>query len=265
MGGDGAPLLLLHGIPGSSQSWQKVGVKLAGRYRVIIPDLLGFGASDAPTNGFYLDEQADAIRGLLNYLQVTRCYLGGHGFGGLLALTLMQRYPELDIRGLILAAADLLPDAHPPLPLRLAQLPGLGPLVAWSITGNWLGLRLFYTALTHNQEEARWRDFRRHLTRPSLALTRRILLRAATERRTRYAQFEAMLPQIDCPTLLLWGDEDPLSRVIIGEQLRALLPDALLKVYAYTGHFIPEERPLETAEDIVLRFHDQPLVIKRAA
>jgi pimeloyl-ACP methyl ester carboxylesterase len=77
-----------------------------------------------------------------------------------------------------------------------------------------------------------------------------------------YGEIEATLPQITCPTLLLWGDEDPFCTVNVAEQVRAVLPDALLKVYAYTGHFVPEERPIECAEDIVLRFTDLPLLIK---
>ena len=262
MGGEGTPLLLLHGLPGSAQSWQKVGLKLASRFRVVIPDLLGFGASDAPHQGFYLDEQAEVIRALLHYLQITRCYVGGHGFGGLLALTLLRRYPELDIRGLILSAADLMPADLQPLPVRLAQVPGLGGLVAWGVAGNRLGLRLAYDTLAQNKEEISWRDFRRHLTRTGTRLTGRIFHRTAAERQMRYADLAPVLPELHCPTLLLWGDEDPLSPVQVAEQLRATLPDAILKVYAYTGHFVPEERSLETAEDIVLRFHDQPLVFK---
>jgi SsrA-binding protein len=65
---------------------------------------------------------------------------------------------------------------------------------------------------------------------------------------------------ISCPTLLLWGDDDPFLTVNVGERARATLPNALLKVYAYTGHFVPEERPLESAEDIALRFTDTPLM-----
>lgn len=52
MGGDGEPLLLLHGVPGSAQTWQKVGIKLTSRFRIIIPDLMGFGASDPPGQEF---------------------------------------------------------------------------------------------------------------------------------------------------------------------------------------------------------------------
>jgi pimeloyl-ACP methyl ester carboxylesterase len=262
MGGDGEPLLLLHGVPGSSQSWQKVGIKVASRFRVIIPDLMGFGASDAPAEDFYVEEQATAVRGLLNYLQINSCYLGGHDFGASVAVMLMRLYPEINVRGLVLSAANLLTDTRFSFSMKLAHMPGLNRLYSWSMAGNRLGLRMLYESATQNKEEARWGEFRRHLTGGSIKLTRRVLQRSLMNGQANHAEIEAMLPQISCPTLLLWGDEDPFVAVNVGERVRAILPDALLKVYAYTGHFVPEERPIESAEDIVLRFTDQPLIIK---
>ena len=262
MGGDGDPLLLLHGIPGSSQSWQKVGVKVASRFRVIIPDLMGFGASDPPGENFYLEEQAKAIGGLLSYLQIKSFYLGGHGFGAPVAVTLMRLYPELHVRGLVLSSGNLFTDTYVPLPLRLARVPGINNLLFWCMAGNRMGLRMLYESATQNKEESRWKEFRRHLTLPSIKLTRHIFQRSLANLQANYAEVEEMLPQITCPSLVLWGDEDPFFAINVAERLRATLPNALLKVYAYTGHFVPEERPIETAEDIVLRFTDQPLVIK---
>jgi pimeloyl-ACP methyl ester carboxylesterase len=262
MGGDGEPLLLLHGVPGSSQSWQKVGIKVASRFRVIIPDLMGFGASDPPAEEFDLEAQAKSVRALLNYLQISKFYLGGHDFGASIALTLMRLYPELKVQGLILSAANLFTDTQIPFPMGLARLPVFNNLFGWGMAGNRLGLRMLYEAATQNKEEAQWRDFRRHLTGGSIKQTRRVLQRTLANFEENNAEIEAILPEITCPTLLLWGDEDPFFTVHVGERGRAVLPDAVLKVYAYTGHFVPEERPLESAEDIVLRFTGIPLVIK---
>ena len=261
MGGDGEPLLLLHGVPGSSQSWQKVGMKVASRFRVILPDLIGFGASDAPADAFDLEAQAKSIRALLNYLQIDRFYLGGHDFGASVAVTLMRLYPELNVRGLILSSTPLFSEQRTPFPMSLARLPLFNSLFAWGMAGNRLGLRMLYETATENKDEAQWRDFRRHLTNGSIKLTRRILQESMANSQDTYAEIEATLPEINCPTLLLWGDDDPFLTVNVGERARAVLPNALLKVYAYTGHFVPEERPLESAEDIALRFTDAPLMI----
>jgi pimeloyl-ACP methyl ester carboxylesterase len=262
MGGEGEPLLLLHGVPGSSQSWQKVGVKIASRFRVILPDLMGFGASDPPTDEFFIEAQAKAVRALLNYLQIKSVYLGGHDFGAAVAVTLMRLYPEVDVRGLILSAANLLTDTRLPFPMSMARFPVFNGLFSWAMAGNRLALRFLYESATYNKEEAVWRDFRRHFTKASIKLTRRVLQRSMANSQDNYAEIESSLSEITCPTLILWGDEDPFLTVHSGERLAAALPNALLKVYAYTGHFVPEERPIETAEDIALRFTDEPLVIK---
>jgi pimeloyl-ACP methyl ester carboxylesterase len=198
----------------------------------------------------------------LNYLQINRFYLGGHDFGASVAVTLMRLYPNLNVRGLVLSAANVFTDTQIPFPMRLARVPGFNQLFAWGMAGNRLGLRMLYESATQNKEEARWGEFRRHLTAGSIKLTRRILQRSFANLQANYSEIEATLPHIDCPTLLLWGDEDPFFTVHVGERARATLPDALLKVYAYTGHFVPEERPLESAEDIVLRFTGEPLKIK---
>lgn len=261
MGGDGEPLLLLHGVPGSSQSWQKVGMKVASRFRVILPDLMGFGVSDAPGDAFDIEAQAKSVRALLNYLQINRLYLGGHDFGASVAVTLMRLFPELNVRGLILSATTLFSDTRTPFPMSLARLPVFNSLFAWGMAGNRLGLRMLYESATENKDEAQWRDFRRHITGGSIKLTRRILQESMANSHDLYAEIEATLPEINCPTLLLWGDDDPFLTVNVAERARAALPDALLKVYAYTGHFVPEERPIESAEDIALRFTDAPLLI----
>jgi pimeloyl-ACP methyl ester carboxylesterase len=254
MGGDGEPLLLLHGIPGSAQSWLRVGSRLTTRFRVIIPDLMGFGASDAPASGGTLEDQAQAVRQLLAHLRLTTLYLGGHDFGGPVALTLMRLYPELTIRGLILAAAHVFTDTPMPLALRMARVPGLSHLVFWTMAGNRLGLRMLHGSAAQNKDDLPWREFRQHLAPGGIRSTWRIFRRSLANPRLRYAETEAMLSRIDCPALVLWGDEDPWLSTGVGARLRATLPDAVLKVYAFTGHFVPEERPIETAEDIILRF-----------
>lgn len=262
MGGDGPPLLLLHGAPGSAQSWAKVGVRLVNRFRVIIPDLAGFGASEPLITGYGLEEQAQAVHALLQHLQIKTLLLGGHDFGGMVALTLLRHYPELRAQGLILAASNPLPDQPAAPLLRLAAIPGIGSLFARLLAGNRWGLRSLYQQAVANQEEFTWRDYRGHLTPTGMAQTHRIL-HDGLHRQVDGGELslDALLPDLACPALLLWGDEDPLLSVDVAVRLRATLPNALLKVYAYTGHFVPEERPIETAEDIVLRFHEEPLSI----
>jgi pimeloyl-ACP methyl ester carboxylesterase len=137
--GDREPLLLLHGIPGSAHAWESAGALLADRYRVIIPDLLGFGHSDLPKGDYYIDAQAAAIGELLADPGIESLYLGGHDFGGPVALTLMRLFPELEIKGLVLSSTNVFTDTHVPLPLRVAKVPILNTVFFKAIVGNRVG------------------------------------------------------------------------------------------------------------------------------
>ena len=248
-GGDGEPLLLLHGIPGSAHSWAAAGQHLASNYDVIIPDLSGFGQS--VENGqrlhldheFYLEAYAETIWGLLEEIDVTSCYLGGHDFGGAVALALIRLFPELTPRGLVLAATNPFVDTPVPWPLRLAGVPGLGSVFVRLVAGTRLGLRLLYWYAVRNKDTFETVDFDRHLTPSGIEQTRSILQRSIVGKRDNYEEIEALLPHLDFPALVLVGDRDPFLSVEQAKRLVEALPDAMLTVFKETGHFLPEERP----------------------
>jgi pimeloyl-ACP methyl ester carboxylesterase len=250
-GGDGEPLVLLHGIPGSAYAWEASGKLLTDRYQVIIPDLLGFGRSDPPRGDYYMAAQAVAIRELLVELGVQSLYLGGHDFGAPVTLTLMRLFPELGVRGLVLSATNVFTDTHVPLPLRAARIPYLNTVFFKAIVGNRLGIRMMYLAATKNKSEASWESFSRHLTPLGIDLTRRIFQRSLADLKANYRAIEKMLPTITSPTLVLWGANDPFFAASVGQRVHQMLPGSKLKVYEDTGHFVPEERPRLVGQDIL--------------
>lgn len=250
-GGQGEAFLLLHGIPGSAYAWESVGMRLAVQYKVIIPDLLGFGESDTPTGDYYMEAQAYALRQLLDRLGINTLFVGGHDFGGPVALTLMRMFPELTIRGLVLTDTNTFTDTYVPPPLRVASIPVLNTLFFKAIAGNRIGMRLMYLAATKQKLESRWSMFRRHLTSSGIDFTRRIFQRSLADLKTNYQSIETMLPEIRIPTLILWGDSDPFFSTLVGERMRRSIPGSTLKIYEQTGHFVPEERPSEVANDIM--------------
>jgi pimeloyl-ACP methyl ester carboxylesterase len=248
-GGDGDPLLLLHGLPGSSHSWEPAGCHLASHYDVIIPDLSGFGHSEGLDrelhldHAFYMEAHAETIHGLLDALDLDAFYLAGHDFGGAVAVTLLRLFPEYTPKGLVLMATNLFTDTPVPLPLRLAGVPGLGTAVVRLVAGTRLGLRAMYWAAVHDKDTFGVEDFERHLTPSGIDQTRRIFRRSLTDMQGNYEDVEALLPQLDVPTLVLWGDRDPFFSVEEAERLVDTLPDATLTIFKETGHFVPEERP----------------------
>jgi pimeloyl-ACP methyl ester carboxylesterase len=249
--GDGEPLLLLHGIPGSAHAWETAGALLADRYRVIIPDLLGFGHSNPPKGDYYMEAQATAIRELLADLGIESLHLGGHDFGSPVALTLMRLFPELNFKGLVLSSTNVFSDTHVPLPLRVAKIPILNTVFFKAMVGNRVGLRMMHLAATKAKSVASWQRFGLHLTPTGVDLTRRIFQRSLSDLKANYHAVEDMLARIAPPTLILWGANDPFFSTSVGERVQEAIPGSALKVYERTGHFVPEERPASVAQDIV--------------
>ncbi|PQJ34428.1 hypothetical protein BSZ35_07280 [Salinibacter sp. 10B] len=248
-GGDGPPLVLLHGIPGSAHTWEQTGTLLAAHYDVILPDLGGFGASESLTeelhlnHDFYMEAHAEAVHQLLQALKIEALYLGGHDFGGPVALTLLRLFPDQEVHGLVLSATNLFTDPFVPLPLRLASIPGLGRAVVRLFTGTSPGLRLLYHIATHNKDAFRKTDFDQHLTPSGRRQTWRTFHRSLANLQETYRETETLLPTLDLPTLVLWGDRDPFFSVDVAKRLVNTLPQASLSLLEDTGHFVPEERP----------------------
>jgi pimeloyl-ACP methyl ester carboxylesterase len=92
--------------------------------------------------------------------------------------------------------------------------------------------------------------FDRHLTRSGVDLTRRIFQRSLADLKGNYGPIQDMLADLDQPTLVLWGNRDPVFSTAVAERTRSALRNATLKIYDNTGHFVPEERPDLVAQDI---------------
>ncbi|MGE0487425.1 MAG: alpha/beta fold hydrolase [Gammaproteobacteria bacterium] len=94
--GAGQPVVLLHGWPQTWYEWREVMAELAGDYRLIAPDLRGLGDSSRPADGYDTDTVASDIYALLTgHLDITRCHVVGHDWGGPVAFALAAQYPEL--------------------------------------------------------------------------------------------------------------------------------------------------------------------------
>lgn len=121
---DAPPLLLLHGWPQHWYLWRRVIPAVSERYRVIAPDLRGFGWTDAPAGGYRKERMASDILALLDAMGVERVRLAGHDWGGWIGFLLALRAPERIERYL---ALNILPPFMPPradpgAPLALARL-----------------------------------------------------------------------------------------------------------------------------------------------
>src|SRR5215204_1727793 len=121
-GGSGPALLLLHGITNSSETWEHVAPRLAERFTVIAPDLLGHGRSATPRGDYSLGAHASGARDVLTSLGIERATVVGHSLGGGIAMQFAYQFPERCERLVLVASGGLGREVH--VLLRAAALPG---------------------------------------------------------------------------------------------------------------------------------------------
>src|SRR5579884_2830370 len=119
--GSGPAILLIHGIADNSTTWETVQTKLAQRFTVIAPDLLGHGKSDKPRADYSVAAYANGMRDLLSVLDIERVTVIGHSLGGGVAMQFAYQFPQLVERIVLVGTGGVTKDVH--FALRLASLP----------------------------------------------------------------------------------------------------------------------------------------------
>lgn len=118
--GSGTPLVLLHAFPLSSAMWLGQREGLAARFRVVTPDLRGFGGSVLGRDDPSIDLMADDVAHLFRRLGLRRAVIGGLSMGGYVAMALCRRHPDL-VLGLVLAGTRASADTNGTREVRIRQ------------------------------------------------------------------------------------------------------------------------------------------------
>ena len=92
--GKGFPIVLLHGFCETEEIWKPFREALSNEFRVICPDLPGFGQSPLPDTPFQLADIAGTLHSWLNTIDVKKCVVIGHSLGGYIALAMLRKYPD---------------------------------------------------------------------------------------------------------------------------------------------------------------------------
>jgi pimeloyl-ACP methyl ester carboxylesterase len=210
--GAGEPVVLVHGLSGSTRWWRRNIPALAAQCQVYVLDLIGFGGSRGRQR-FVLGEAARYLTAWMDRLGIERASLIGHSMGGAIAADLAADFPDR-VERLVLVDAAALPfeDGHLPRVLGLAR-------ALW-----WLPLSFLPILIT---DAARAGPI--------------TLWKAARELLT--TDMRPKLSRIEAPTLLLWGEHDALVPLAIGRQLNRCLPQAELIVIEGAGHNPMWDRP----------------------
>ena len=256
--GSGPALLLLHGITSGSATWKDVIPALAEHYTVIAPDLLGHGQSAKPLGDYSLGAYASGVRDLLGLLGVQDVTVVGHSLGGGVAMQFAYLFPERCNRLVLVASGGLGREVS--LLLRAAALPGaeyiLPLIVSEPIrnTGNAIGRLLQRTGVrTPTDVQEMWRGFSSlggPEARQAFILTLRTIMDVKGQRVS--ATDRLYLAQ-HVPTLIVWGDRDPVIPSKHGRAAHAAMPGSRFEVFEKAGHFPHRDEP-ERFTDVLLDF-----------
>src|SRR5215218_9094275 len=118
------PVVLIHGMVNSSRHWEEVALRLADRYTVIAPDLIGHGDSATPRGDYSLGAHAAVIRDVLAAIGVERATIVGHSLGGGVAMQFFWQFPQRTERLVLVSSGGLGQEVSPLL--RSLALPGIG-------------------------------------------------------------------------------------------------------------------------------------------
>jgi len=242
------PIILIHGFISSNLVWNEVFLPLAkAGFRVIAPDLPGYGYSDKPSDGRYtIDAQAYAVLGLMDRLGIDQATIVGASYGGAIAATIALDYSER-VAKLILVGAVSNDQPKKKLLLRLAGVPLLGDIATPLFLGSRWILRKrtqdVYRRLGYPLDERKL-EARHHLL--ETANTHRAMIR--TIRRWEADRISREASLIRQPTLLVWGEEDTHIPISEAFRLRDAIPNSRLTVFRNCGHLPPTEYPEKFVE-----------------
>ncbi|MEH1904438.1 MAG: alpha/beta hydrolase [Nostoc sp.] len=262
--GQGFPILGLHGHPGTGRSLSVFTNHLSKRYQTFAPDLRGYGKSRCNSN-FDMNDHLTDLEALLDRFKIEKCLVLGWSLGGILAMELALRLPER-VTGLILVATAAKPrGSHPPITWQDNLYTGVAGLLNY-IKPSW----------QWNIETFAKRSLLRYLIQQHTPTTYNYI---ATEAVPAYLQtspaatralYSAIqsgynrlldLPQIQCPSLVLAGEQDRHITSDSSLETARHLQNSQWQCYPNTAHLFPWEVPQLVLNDIDHWLEEHPQVI----
>jgi pimeloyl-ACP methyl ester carboxylesterase len=244
-GGSGEPLVLLHGFGADKDNFTRVARWLTPHYRVIVPDLVGFGESTHLTEADYrYAAQAGRMHEFVRALGLGRVHLGGNSMGGGIVLSYAASHPQ-EVASLWLIDSAGIAEAPPGELARIVTSGGRNPLIITTESD-------FPALMKFAMSEPPWlpgpvMDVMARERIANQALERKVFMQIATD------SVSDAVKGLPTPALIVWGEDDRVLSVGAVPLLNALLPHAQVIVMPHVGHAPMIERPQQSAEDY-LRF-----------
>jgi pimeloyl-ACP methyl ester carboxylesterase len=238
---DRKPLLLLHGIGASAERWVRVIPTLSKYFRVIVPDIIGFGYSDKPTVEYTMDFLIDFLVEFLLDLHISQTSLIGSSFGGHLATEFALRHNRL-VDKLVLAS---------PAGMMRTSTPVLDSYIMAALYPTYDNAAKAFKDMAYNAaivDEGTVIDFVNRMRLPNAKYAFMSALLGM-----RYApRLQGRIGKIISPTLLIWGDNDRMIPMQYAKEYSEI-PDSKLIIIKDCGHIPYIEKPM-TFNKLVLKF-----------
>jgi len=240
-------ILLIHGLAGSSKTWDAVIDDLAVDYDVVAPDLLGHGESAKPRGDYSLGAFASGLRDFLAVLDIHSATVVGHSFGGGVAMQLAYQHPHLIDRLVLVGSGGL--GRQVSVLLRLLALPGAEYLMPIGIpkplvdrandVGRFLGRRNIRSARLAEM----WRAYASLAgaeNRHAFVKTMRGVIEPGGQT---VDASDRLYLAARVPTMIVWGDQDGIIPVEHAHAAHELIENSRLEILPGVGHFPHVESP----------------------
>lgn len=224
VGGQGRPLLLIHGLGSRSEDWTpEIPAYIAGGFRVYAIDLLGCGRTDHPDIAYTIQQQVDLMHGFLDAVHVPQADVVGWSLGGWIALQFALQHPQ-NVRRLVLmdSAGISFPTTLTPVVFEPHTIPELKKLEAL-LLGHRQYLPAFFNRALLRAMQRNY--FAVHRTLQSMVAGRELL--------------DGKLDEIHMPVLLVWGENDTLIPTGVALRMHQGIPQSVLQIYSGCGHIGP--------------------------
>jgi pimeloyl-ACP methyl ester carboxylesterase len=233
--GEGEPLVVIHGGNGGSTSWKRNMEELAGNYRIYIPDLPGFGHSQPLAGEYYIPELVDFIDGFSDSLGLDKFHLMGHSLGGAIALSYALKFPQKITKLVLVSSMSLGRDIA--FWVRMLSFPALCRSIGRAVISVLKAVKWVADLVLAPVE------FILPISPASIRLGSMV---TTFEQQTTVLMHR--LSEIVMPTLIVWGDRDPILPVKHAYAAAQLIPDCRVEVFGDCGHSVYRERVPEFSQ-----------------
>jgi pimeloyl-ACP methyl ester carboxylesterase len=235
VGGQGKPLVLVHGLAGRAENWLSLIPEFTKNgYQVYALDLLGYGRSQQPDVDYSIALETDILRQFLDSQNLHQVDLAGWSMGGWISLKFAAEHPDRVNRLVLIDSAGLLFNAVNAGALRPKTEAEYAHLLA-VLSPNPKPVPSFVA-----------RDVVRNFIANDW-----VVGRALASMGTGKDLMDNKLQTVTMPVLIVWGKEDVMTPLSVGEKMHTAMPQSLFYVYDGTGHLAPTDRSAEVSEAMV--------------